>query len=824
MNEQTGGVSLFPRSRRRKIFSLVTTLALLMSLVHPLLLDARQEVIGRPIREIEFIGLLSYQEEGMLFHLGLEVGKPYDPITLNENIKQLWARDFLDDISVEVEPADGGVKLVLHVEERPTLLSIDYEGLKKVNRGEILDAIDRERIDVYENGPLDLGELARLKGAIEQLYEDKGFRFAQVTLQIEEVSASDRRVLVTVDEGSKVKIGQIVFDGNEVFSQGKLRRAMKKTKKSNIVTRIRKRDVYNPATVQEDLELVRDLYRQQGYKNVVIGEPEVAIKTNKRGEVPSSGKRRLTISIPIEEGERWKLGDIIIEGNEVISDDVLRRAFAQPKGGWLRSDVIEKGIEQIQEFYNNTGYLFSQIKQETRERESLIADLIVTIDENDQFRVGRIEFFGNTRTKDKVLRRELRLHEGMVFNSGALRSSLFRINQLEYFRLNEEDPVEMDIDSENNKVNLTVKGDEAERNEIQFGGGYSEVDGFFAQASVRTRNFLGRGETLGIAIQTGRFRELFDISYFVPWVLDRPNSAGVQIFKRDLNFDLLVDQQVVRKEQGMILSYARSLGLFSGLNFSYNNSDIEDFRRQTFFNPDPDSDDVVLEQDFSFNKSAITVGFTHDSRDSRLEPTVGRRLRASVEYGGGFLGGDDWIVRPLLGGSIFKPLTRKGLRTVGAINAEVGWVRPFGEEDDGTPRELFFLDRFFLGGENSIRGFGFRSIWVRDKETGQTITDENGFPLGGDKFVQLNLEYHFVLDGPFRLVLFADAGNVYSEDQSIDPSHLRTSAGIEMRINVPLFGAPLRFIYSRNLDPLDNLRPGDEERFESFDFSIGTSF
>jgi len=219
----------------------------------------------------------------------------------------------------------------------------------------------------------------------------------------------------------------------------------------------------------------------------------------------------------------------------------------------------------------------------------------------------------------------------------------------------------------------------------------------------------------------------------------------------------------------------------------------------------------VLTQDCERDSSAIRPFYVYDSRDNRLEPTVGRRLSISLEYAGGALGGNTYYYRPEVAFSLFKPLTTVPLRTVAALNVEVGMIKPF------EGRELYPFDRFLLGGERSLRGFRYRQVWVRD-ERGNTVPDEFGFPQGGDKFFQANVEYHLLLSGPFRLVLFTDFGNVYSEDQSIDLARLRYSAGAELRIFVPVFGAPLRFIYAKNLDPLP------DDRFESFQFSIGTSF
>ncbi len=791
---------------------------------------ASQLLVGRPIASVEYTGVETLSEESLSYYLDLEPGKPWDPGRLNDRIKELWGRELIDDISVEAEAEGEGVGVRVTITERPLLTSLDYDGLKKLKRSDIGDMTDRERISVYESSPLDLGEVARLEQAIKKLYEERGYRFAGIHVEVQDAGLGEKRVLITVDEGGRVKIGRVDFEGNEVFSTGKLRRQMEKTKKSNLLTRIRKRDVFNSATVEEDLDKVKGLYRRFGYKDVEVGEPELEVIERKPNAERLEGrKRQLALVVPIEEGPRWKLGKIDIEGAEVLPDGLLRQMFKEPQDGWLRSDVIDEGVEQIGELYRNSGYIFADVKMEIVEREDLVADLLVTVEENDQFRVGRLEFTGNDRTRDRVLRRQMLLKEGDVFNSGMLRTSLLRLSQLEYYVVNDADPVEVDYDSGNQKVNLVVKGTETGQTEVQFGGGYSELDGFFVQSALRTRNFLGRGETIGVSIQTGRYRDIFDVSYYMPWVKDRPQNFGVQLFNRETDFDLLADQRYRSKEAGGVISFGRSFRRWELVQLAYSNMDIESYQSQTFYffeNPEEQEDTMsdTIEQAFQFNRSSVTATYQYDSHNSRLEPTQGKRLIASLEYAGGPLGGESFFIRPSLTAAITVPLTRGAWRSVGRANLQLGYIKPFGADDQGNLRQLFFLDRYLLGGENSLRGFAFRSIWVRDPETGRTLLDANGFPQGGNKSVVINLEHHTLVNGPFRVVAFFDAGNVYGDDQDVDFSHMRMSAGIELRVNVPILGAPLRFIYATNLNPLDSLGGLDRERFDSFDFSIGTSF
>ncbi|HWN45569.1 MAG TPA: outer membrane protein assembly factor BamA [Thermoanaerobaculia bacterium] len=775
---------------------------------------------GRTIESIEFRGLQALSEETVLYYLGVEPGQTLDEVQLNNNLQELWGRSLVDDIEVEAVPSGEAVKLVITIQERPVLRSIDYQGLKRISKTDIQDKLSGQRIQAREGEPMSLGELQRVKTLIEEMYAEKGYRFAQARYTVEDVGPNEKRVIFSVDEGNRVRIADIQFEGNEVFSDMRLQLAMKKVKESGLISRMMKKDIYDPAKLQEDLDKVHDVYRAAGYKNAVIGEPRIEVRALKPDAANvKDQKRRMFVIVPIEEGDRWKLGEVTIEGNETYSDQQLLRAFQTRPNSWLRAKLIDEGVKAISDTYHNTGYIYANVEPELVEKEGKVADLVVHVQEGEQFKVGRIEFEGNERTMDKVLRRELRLYEGGVVNVGAVRNSVLKIKQLGYFNLNEEDPVEIEPDVERKVVDLLFKGKEADRTELQFGGGWSELDGFFGQFAVNTKNFLGRGEQVGVSYQSGRYRDFFDLSYYIPWFLDRPQSIGVRAFNQDLNYNLFdATQRLQRSSRGGILTYGRNFRLFQSASISYNRSRYEDTERiiipDTGVPPGPDDPKPgdILEFISEIDSSSLRPLYVIDSRDHPFEPTRGQRLSVGVEYAGGFLGGETYFIRPELAYSTFIPVSNYPTQTVFALNVEGGLVDPFGG------RELPTLERFYLGGENSIRGHRFRSLFLRKPNGDPVLDPDTGVILGGDSFMQINLEYHFLLGGPFRLIMFGDAGNVFGEEQSFDLSNLRYTAGAELRILLPVFGAPLRFIYAVNLDE----KPKDS--FEDFQFSIGTSF
>lgn len=767
---------------------------------------AADRLAGQTIEAVELVGLESLSEDTLLFYLGLRVGDRFDPATLNQKVHELWRKGLVDDLAIEASPLDWGVRVRVVVRERPVLGTVDYLGIDRIRRSELEERLEREDIRVREGEPLEIGELRRVEAVIEQLYAERGFWLAQVGFNLEAVSPTKSRVVFTVDEGDRVRVRRIDFEGNTVFADARLRWAMKRTKVAGPLARLRKKDRYDPAALEQDLQRVAELYRRAGYKDVVVGDPrlEIVIGRPEAARIERQ-RRRLAITVPIEEGDRWRLGGISLEGNQRFSDELLLRQFDRPRGGWLRSDVIDAGVVAVEELYRNSGHLLATVEPRTVERDHLVADVFVRIEEGEQFRIGRIEFEGNTKTKDEVLRRELAVQEGAIVDTRALRASLLRLEQLRFFEVDDEDPVEFAFHRDEQTVDLKIQGEEGEPSDLLLSGGFSETHGFFGQVLYRDRNFLGRGETLQATVEAGERQDVLELSYLIPWWLGRRQQLGFSLFQRDLEFELLSGQEVVQERSGGSLTYGRRLGLFGDLSATWMRYDSEETATDL---TDPDNP-VFLPIDRKV--SMLRLGFVEDRRDSRLQPTRGGRWSAGIDWAGGALGGSTAFVRPQASFSRYLGLTRQPLKSLFAFNLEAGYIAALGGD------ELFYSDRFYLGGENSVRGFEYRSIWVRD-ETGATVRDENRLALGGDRSLQLNLEYHLLLGGPFRLLAFVDGGKVWGADQPLDFDHLRLSTGLELQIKVPILGAPLRFIWAENLDPLP------DDRFQSFQVSIGPSF
>jgi len=785
-----------------------------------------------PAERIVGIRVLGYQTvspETIAHYLGVKVGDPYDPEKIRSNFQALWDVGLLENVSVEAERDPAGVTLVVTIEERPTISAIDYSGNKKVSTSDIRDKLKEEKIEIKAGAPLSLREIAKTRSAIADLYVEKGFRSATVDFRIDDVSKTEKKVVFVIDEGEKVKIASIDFEGNSVVSDRRLRMAMKKTKVSVFWRIASDKTTYNQANYDEDVENIKALYQSKGYKDVVVKDPKIEIFVKNPNAKAKKIKRRARITIPIVEGERFYTGDIrVVRVNQqgqpadppdptVIPATVILKEFYElPPGSVLNRERLVEALQRIEARYKSRGYIYWFADPAYAEVGDHRVNVTVKIYEGDKFYLGHLEVKGNTTTRDKVIRREFALDEGDVMNMEAIKKSLQKLQQLGYFKISEEP--EFSVRPEQKKVDLVIKGTEASKNEIQFGAGYSALDGFFGQFSFQTRNFLGRGEVIGAAAQLGRISNYYDLSYTVPWFMDRNQTVGLSLFRRNVEY-LNIDE----KRQGGTAFYGKGITLFDSWSVLYAYEDVKaNFPVRGAQVPPGQPAPPEKFTEVKGLTSSLTPGYRFDSRNDPFDPNRGYRVYVTAQVAGSVLGGNQDFVKPLIGGSAYVPLRFPRHAYLG-LNLEAGYVTPFGGK--GIP----IFERFQIGGESSLRGFRTGSV-LPLKDNDQIFTDDSGRILGGNKYFIVNGEYVFATVGPAKVLAFVDVGNTYHESQQFSLTHVRTAVGAELRIFLPIFQAPLRFIYSFNLDPKT---PIDQfgfpinrlkERRSGFDFSIGRTF
>jgi outer membrane protein insertion porin family len=790
--------------------------------------DAHKQVI----EEIQVVGGTTITPDTVEYYLGVSKGDPYDPAVIAKNFHRFWDSGLVEDLKIEAEDVGPGkVKLIVTVKERPNVSAYEFKGNKKLSTTTIKEDLDKANVSLKRNVPLKTSDLQRLRKAIEDAYAKDGYSSAVVEPVIENAGPNTKKVVFKIDEGSKVRIGKISFDGNKVYSDARLRRAMKKLKQRSLFHLFGKKLIWSKESWGEDSENLKKFYMNHGYKDVIVGEPKVDLVARKpKGKTQKEKKFVIKVNVPVEEGRRFRLGELHITGNTVFPTPVLRKLYYDVKPGkWYNYSKIEDGNEAVRNLYQSRGYIYAytnQVAKDVKDKPD-VADVEIQIYEGDRYRLGRLEFTGNTKTQEKVLRREFRLVEGSWMDMSTFKRSVFKVNQLGYFKLT-DDPLDFKFDDVKKLVNVTVKGNEVGRTDIQFGAGYSQIDHFFAQVMFNTRNFLGRGETFGISLSSGARADSYSLSFSEPYFMDQRMVVGGSIYKQRMNL-----VSYIRDSKGGSLLWGLGVSDFGQFTLTYGYENVNASYTVTRYllagqeplaphrEPVPPPYSSMSLPDLFYAEyhgitSSFTPGYGYDSRDDPYDPSEGISYYARLRFAGGPLGGDFSYVRPEAGFSLFHPV---GRRFILAVHAEGGLIRPFG----GTDIPVY--DRYRLGGENSLRGFDYLSVLPRIPN-GDYFRDQYGTPLGGDRYLQFNVEYQIKVGGPLKLILFSDAGNTWAEQQGWELNVLRYSAGAELRVFLPIFQAPLRFIYGINLKPykgVPDLGIPDEKR-TNFTFSIGTTF
>ncbi|MFN7973948.1 MAG: outer membrane protein assembly factor BamA [Acidobacteriota bacterium] len=758
------------------------------------------------VERVEVEGNRQYGREVITHAARLQPGDLIDERRLKKAFDDVFRTGFFEDVTLSIADGTTGKIVVISVVEKPIVRNVEFKGNKSITRSNIDDKLKEASITLPTDAPLDRKKLKSIEDVLRKLADEKGYRMADIRLDLEDVTPGVVKAVFKIDEGSKVRINDVEFKGNDVFGQTRLKYTFKKTREHWWLSWLTSHDIYSEKTFDEDLEKLRDLYLNHGYIDVKIGTPKIETydyKVTRKGKV----KRRINIEIPIEEGDQYDVGAITVEGNKEFESEKLLKMVPLREGHTFSKELLTKGRDAIDEAYGRKGYykVFTNPRLKPVEGKKVV-DVVLEITEDKIFYLRSIEFKGNEATRDKVLRREVLLEEGKVFDTSKFRDSILKINQLGYFQV--KDAPEINEVPGSNEVDVVVKGSETGRNEINLGGGYSQSLGFFGTLSFATRNFLGRGETLGISAQTGAKTNTYQLSFAEPWLFDRPLFAASDVYKRKVRYP---DFDQESRGGDAILGSRLSNFASWRLRYSLANVDINQ-RGNTLgivFNPNPDpqiEDPDAKRRKELFNTSGLTSSITpiliFNTVDNPFESTRGLYMSFSTEYAPKAFGGDFTFVKPQFEGSFFLPVNR--FPHVLATHLEIGWVEGL------NGKEVPVFERFFLGGERSIRGLEARSV---------SPTDSSGARIGGNKMILFNQEYVIPIGkSPLKGVLFFDAGNAFDDDQKLDITDLRMTTGVELRITLPVLGQPLRFIYGYNLDPR-----GDEKKSD-FQFTIGSNF
>jgi len=750
------------------------------------------------VEKIEIVGNDRVTRDTILYYLSSKEGDYFNSNLLRNDFRILWDTGFFSDIRIEQEQGTQGKIVKITVVENPVIKNIVYKTGKKLKEDDIGDKLKEMDEYVLPYSYYSPYRIQRIKRTIEELLLEKGLQSGQVKVKTERQGKNEVEVIFDIDEGPKVRVGQVILEGKTKIPESIIKEAMKQNKKHDLISWITGKDVYKQNKLEEDLANIKKKLQEYGFMEATIGEPRIEEITKKT--IFWKKQKMMKIVIPVEAGYRYRVGEVKVEGNKALAAKYIRQLIKYKKGDVYSTKIREKSIEDIGEVYRDVGYLRAQVfPVESLDPKRKLVNVTFNIYEGEVAYLHRLEFRGNIYTKDKVIRREFLLREGDRFSLAFFKNSVLRIKQLGLVELEQEPDIKPSPEDPNQMdVILNVK--ELQRNNIQFTAGYSGYEGTFVALSYSTVNFLGAGENLQFTIQHGKRVKNYMFGFTEPYFLDYPITLGFNVHDQKIILPGLYNRRGKGADLmigGRIKGYWRT-----NLTYRYELIDIElpseDEGPSPFYNPYYYGSYYGAG---SYKTSSIIPTVYRSTVDSPLTPTRGTMYLASCKFSGGFLGGEIDLIKPRVELTHFQPLWRGHV---------LGFHAEYQQVKARQGSDLPFWERFYLGGERSIRGYEIYSI--RPREEGYTN-------IGGDKSLVINAEYIIPVGGPLYAIFFYDAGNAYGPEQKVSLRNLYTSAGLEMRIFVPALRIPFRLIFAYN-NPKIN---ADDSNFQ-FRFAVGTTF
>ncbi|OGW83309.1 MAG: outer membrane protein assembly factor BamA [Omnitrophica bacterium RIFCSPHIGHO2_02_FULL_51_18] len=742
---------------------------------------------GKIVKAVDVRGNKTVASLTILSKVKTQVGQPVSSPVLNEDLKRLYGLGYFLDVRIEQEDFEDGIKVVFLVTEKPILLEIRFEGnnqlkkdqLKKEMQSAVGDFVDQKRL----RDDLD---------AIRRLYEKKGFAEAVIDQALDVNPDTNQAVLrVMIDEKVKVRVKDIRIEGNQSIKTGEITGKMK-TKKASWWGLFHS-GFLKEEDVDEDIERIKALYDEQGFSDVEVTQETQPLE---------DGSGNVLLKVIVNEGKRYLVGNIQLTGNSILSSEEIAKSVKMVQGKPFSRRGLRLDVANIQDLYFEKGYLSAQIRSESLYNESADrVDLSYTITENELTYVERVMIQGNTKTKDTVIRRELRAYPGESFSGAKLKRSKERLYNLGFF---EDVRFDTEEGSQSNSRNLVVTVKETKTGEFSFGGGFSSVDSVIGFAQVRQKNFdwqnrktfTGAGQDFGLRFEIGSVRQNAELSFTEPWVFGYPYSFGFDIFRRGYNrsgtsgyffdqtktgFDLRLGKEFTEFDKGLLMYKLEQVKI----------SDI----------PADASQDLKDEQGKN-TTSSLALTLTHDQRDSVYNPSSGYLVTGTGEVAGGPLAGDkDFMKLTVLGSTYFKNFDVMVLE----LKGRVGFVDEFGDSV-----KVPIYERYFAGGANTVRGYRERRIGPRDPG--------NQEPIGGETFWVANAEETFpIYPDLIKGAVFFDVGNVYDQVDDFGSGDVKSGVGFGVRVKTPI--GPVKVDAGYPLDDVPN-----EKKKMRFYFNISQAF
>ena len=791
------------------------------------------------IQDIVVHGNRRIPQETIKARIFTHAGDIYDVAALERDFNSLWNTGYFEDLRLEREESPKGWIIHVYVKEKPTIRAIEYQGLNSVSQSDVLERYKDRKVGLTVENQYDPTKVKKAEVTLKELLAEHGRQFATIRTEVRPIPPASVGLKFIVKEGPKVKVGKIKFEGNKKLNSRTLRSAMKNLKPYGIPHSIFLENLisktYDATKLNEDEERIRDAYQQRGYFKALVQSTRTQIRdTSKFRFFPyphTSQGKAVDLTIPIEEGDRFRLGSITFSGAKSVpftNSKVLRSLFPMKDGDIFNTANVRKGLENMRKAYGEFGFInFTPVPDTRIDDDKKLINLAIDIDEGKPYSVRRIEFQGNTTTRDKVIRRELAVEEGNVFNNRLWEFSILRLNQLGYFeQLKPEEDVERKINEKDGTVDLLVKVKEKGKNSIGLTGGVSGLAGGFIGINYETNNFLGLGETLSISASIGNRERAAQFGFTEPYLFDRPIQFGFSVFTRKYSFDQAHQTELLTGQSlnlpttvlNTLQNYNQATTGFTvsssyqlrrslkrlGLTYSFDTTSItvfSDASRRLFETlafrgvSGPNALEGVI-------TSKVLPSFSFSNINSSYRPSSGRSLFLGGEISG--LGGNVHAVRPVVEYKAFRPL---GGSNVLGYRIQASYLTGYG----GTVAPPF--ERFYLGGENDLRGFDIRTIspvsFLPDTVT-VPLLNPDGTPVpkdpanprqgnvtinlpiqriifpGGDTSLITNVEYRVPIVGPVSIAAFMDAGM----NSVVRNSQLRITPEQVNLLNTTPYGCP----------------------------------
>jgi outer membrane protein insertion porin family len=731
--------------------------------------------------DVEYTGPGTVSKERILAQMRTKVGQLYSNQVVEQDIEALYKTGSVLNVRIFAQPEGDGVRVIVAVQTRSIVREIEIDGAERVKAKRL-----RKEIKLKLNQPVNEEQLEQARQKITEVYQGRGFNDVTVQFRVDPIDEKrgTARVVFTVNEGAKGAVRRIHFEGNEHFSEGVLRKQMK-TRGKTLISFVDKSGRLDEVQLEQDLDKIREWYQNHGYIDVQVKDV--------RRERSANGP--LILTIVVVEGPQYHVGKLTISGEKATSEEKIRALLKMKEGSVYSPKALHDDAKAVADAYGSGGYVDLVVSPEGAPAGPARIDVHYKIEEGDRSFVQRINISGNTRTKDKVIRREVLVAPGDVFNTVRVDVTKKRLENLGYFSKVETYPEDTDIPG---RKDLTILVQEKRTGSLSFGGGFSTIDQLVGFVELTQGNFdlfnwpafTGAGQKFRLRLQYGTQRKDFILSLTEPYFLDRRLALSGQLFYTEANY---LSAEYNQRNYGFTIELRKPLNAYMYATLGYRLQDVD------IFDVAASASNVIQEAKGSTVESQIFTSVVYDRRDNPLLTRRGQRITLSPYVAGGFLGGDAQIYGWDLEGSQYF---RLWWDTILLFNGEVATVNTWGGGDT-----VPIFDRLYLGGSNNLRGFPFREVGPQD---------HNGEPIGGNSMARLTVEYTFPLIQKARGAVFYDTGFVNSDAWSFGFNHIASDVGIGLRLDLPI--GPLRLDYGFPIQR-DGYNGGGH-----FNFNVGYQF